>query len=308
MPLPRPGAKVTRIPEANPTGRETTGSLAAAAQSASLVMPEVLPPLDEPAVEEISPAFHGQRGEPTTSALPPWEGAEAAEEEVVVDQTKAPPAAVQPTATHAPAVIPPRPQTVAAVVDAPRGGIEARLAEQGFEGLDLGAGFGAFPSVVLKDDRFSTSDGDPLGQSFFCVIHGSKPKWIVKANDTDKKADYKYTRDKVNDTSGIPLTEAFAEWRKKGVMRGEPVWKPYLDVTAQLVSVEKRELGQVVILQIPQTSIEKIRGYLIQIGLQGFSPAEVITQVGLGQKVTSVDYPFWPWHFKKWGPLSRFDM
>jgi hypothetical protein len=64
----------------------------------------------------------------------------------------------------------------------------------------------------------------------------------------------------------------------------------------------------VVILQIPQTSIEKLKGYLTQLALQGRMPSEVITQVGLGQKVTSVDYPFWPWNFRKWGDLSKLDL
>jgi hypothetical protein len=177
----------------------------------------------------------------------------------------------------------------------------------GFEGLELGSGFGAFATVTLKDDNFSTTDGDKLGQTFACVIHDSKPKWVVKSSD-GRDAEFKYTTDRVHDTSGRPLETIFKIWRAQGLMQGDPIFKAYLDVTAQLVDVNKKELGQVVILQIPQTSIERLKGYLTNLALAGLSQHDVITQVYLGQKVTSTKHPFWPWALKKWGLLSQLGL
>ena len=63
------------------------------------------------------------------------------------------------------------------------GGVLRELEAQGFEGLDIG--FGSFPMVRLQDQTFSTNEGDTLGNTFLCIIHGSRTKWLYKAEDNN---------------------------------------------------------------------------------------------------------------------------
>ena len=299
MPLPRPGqkpgaARVQPIPEAAHTGRESLPEMDAVEDT------ERAPPLGRiPATqqEEAAPPLGGPFKE-TRGAVeeaPPWddaEGVDLADEEIVqVQETPRVPAAV--------AGLPAEGVRSAGLPTRAGDPVTRQLAESGFDGLDLGSGFGAFPNVVLKDDVFSTTDGDKLGETFACIIHSSRPKWIVKSSD-QKDAEFKYTYDKETDTQGRPLSKIYKIWRAQGLMDGEPVFRSYLDVTAQLVDVSRKELGSVVLLQIPQTSIERLKGYLTNLMVQGLKPSGVITQVYLGQKVTSVKHPFWPWAFKKY--------
>jgi len=304
MALPRPG-RVARIPEALPTGRESLPELAE-----EQAPPLGIPPVVDEAPPALSPTFSRQ-AEPADDV--PWDAPEFAPEAEV--EVVEPPAAHQPyvaPAAHPVASV--QAQTVPSTSPmgqmtspAAAGNVNQVLANMGFEGLELGMGFGAFPTVVLKDDVFITSDGDKLGSTFACVIHTSKPKWIVKSSSAND-AEFKYTKDKVNDTSGRPLETIFKIWKAQGLLTGDPIWKPYLDVTAQLVDVNKKEMGQVVILQVPETSIERFKGYLTMLAIEGVVPASVITQVYLGQKVTSTKFPFWPWAYKKWALVSQLGL
>ena len=307
MPLPRPG-KVSSIPESQPTKQESLPALEQREERApDLVQPQETPAQSFGGAQQAKPAEDPPPWtDPSAKAdapalVPPSPDDEEAEVQVSHDQ---PAQVVNVPATQASPVggSMPAPSPMGQVVG---GSVTGSLAEMGFDGLDLGSNFGAFASVTLKDDRYKTTDGDDLGPTFACVIHDSKAKWIVKSSN-DKEADFKYTTDKVHDTSGTPLEVSFNAWRQKGIMPGEPVWKPYLDVTAQLFDPVKKELGQVVLLQIPETSIARLKGYITTCALNGHHPNTVITQVYLGQKVTSVKHPFHPWAFKTWAKLSAF--
>lgn len=330
MPLPlRPGSQARPIAAAAAAVRETLPELTE----------NPAPSLGVPSPEEMAAqaktdappgyAFAGQPGAtPSTDPLPagagidfaarptlsaparqPVEQVHSDEPEARVVEDRAPAQAAFPvTATPAPlALAAGQAPSVVAQVSAQPVNMNAALAQMGFEGLENGSGFGAFPTVTLKDDMFSTSDGEKLNQTFACIIHGSKAKYIVKASN-DKDAEFKYTPDKVNDSSGRPLAVTFNIWRAQGKMPGEPIFKAYLDATAQLFDVTSREMGPVVLLQIPETSIERFKGYLQTLLISGTAPSSVITQVYLGNKVTSVKHPFWPWAFKKWGTLASMGL
>jgi hypothetical protein len=178
------------------------------------------------------------------------------------------------------------------------------LEEDGFEGLDIG--FGSFSTVRLQDQTFSTNDGETLGNTFLCVIHASKTKFLYKAADSNECDDFAYSYDKVTTVTGNKsIDELTAEWAAKGYHN--PVWKKYLDVTAQLVDPNTRELGNLVILSIPNSSVPRLSGYIttLKIG-QGKSVSSVVTQVYPGQKVTSSKKPFYPWAFKAYSTVQGF--
>lgn len=323
MPLPRPGARpgsgaVKPIPQAQTKVKERAPNLPDDSSG------DVFPDQPHEAVESppLNEAFSRPRGASPVgmdeTALPwPEAGSEPAVEEPVRT----------PTASRRPA---PEPEEAELVGDAEadeyaayeqvagppavqgRGqamqahlthGPMRSLQEMGFDGLDLGAGFGAFPSVTLKDDRFKTSDGEDLGSGFFCVIHSSKPKWIVKSSE-DNDAEFVYTNDKQTTSNGRPLNAIYRMWRAQGMLTGEPVFKAYLDVMAQLIDLQTKQAQGIVLLQIPQTSIERFKGHLSSLLVQGLKPAEVITQVGLGAKITSVRHPFWPWAFRRYADVK----
>ena len=177
------------------------------------------------------------------------------------------------------------------------------LAEDGFEGLDIG--FGSFPMVRLQGQEFSTNEDEVLGNTFLCVIHASKVKWLYKAEDNNTTDEFVYSFDKEFTTNGKPIEEVTAEWAAQG--KTAPVWKKYLDVTAQLVDPNTKELGRLVILSVPNNSVPRLTGYITTLKLgSGCAPNQMITQVYPGQKVTNAVKPFHPWAFKAYMRLDRF--
>jgi len=174
------------------------------------------------------------------------------------------------------------------------GGAIGALAEDGFEGLDLG--FGAFPIVVLQNTGdFTSSEGAEFGTEFDCIVMNSREKFICKNTKADKdEEDFFYSYDKESATNGEPATKRIGEWAEKG---WGYEWKPYLDVAAQLVGGEYD--GELVMFSIPKTSIARFSGYLATVKMKAqVPPSGVITRVYRGDKITKVKYPFFPWAFK----------
>ena len=129
------------------------------------------------------------------------------------------------------------------------GDVVQQLEQAGFIGLELG--FGSFPTVRLQGESFSTSDGGSLGQTFACIIHSARPKYLLKCADVQNADEFVYSYDRKTTTGGKSIDQLVNIWKEKGW--DSPVWKDYLDVTAQLVGVEQRELGEVVMLSIPNS-------------------------------------------------------
>lgn len=180
------------------------------------------------------------------------------------------------------------------------GGALGALAEDGFEGLDLG--FGAFPIIVLQNTGdFTSSDGAELGTEFDCVVMNSRNKFICKNTGNPKDdEDFFYSYDKEVNTSGEDVKVKIAEWKGKG---WGYEWKPYLDVAAQIHGGDND--GELVMFSIPKTSITRFSGYLASVKMkEGVPPSGVVTRVYRGDKITKVKYPFFPWAFKMISVLS----
>lgn len=176
--------------------------------------------------------------------------------------------------------------------------IQQEMAEEGLEGLEMG--YGAFPNIVLKaEGHFETNEGKVIGSHFDGLVQSSRPKIIIKNTKCDKREeDFVYTYDatwQTNpdalDTNGRSIHATIAGWKEKG-WGFEP--KKYLDVG---IIVTGGELdGQFVIAQIPPTSIARFSGYSFT---HGKRVKDIVTRFSVGQKVTNVDYPFYPWAFSK---------
>lgn len=267
------------------------------------------PPLPGAKEEDVSydppPSKTAAQAEPV-SDIPPLPSAKETPPSLA-EETPPPPSA---TAPPPPATIAahsqqdPAPATTAAV-PAPAGvntsNISKALVEAGFEGLELG--FGAFPMVTLQNTEFSTSDGISLGHEFFAVIHSSRKKYLLKANRGRDEEEFTYSYDKITTIGGKSVDEVKQEWLRSGYE--SPEWKEYLDVTAQLIDIQKRTIDQMVLLSIPHSSNARLSGYITTILTSGTSPADVVTHVHLGQQVTAAKKPFYPWAFKKYALLGE---
>lgn len=182
------------------------------------------------------------------------------------------------------------------------------LSKEGFEGLELG--FGAFPTVVLNSEgQLQTGDGKLLGDHIVGTVDASKQKFLVKNTKCEKREeDFFYVFDQnwasnpnAVDSQGRNPHEKVAEWAGKGW--GYEV-KKYLDLCVILTTaateasgVEVLSEGDMVLVQIPKTSISRFSGYAARAGLNALR--SVPTRFAVGQKITGVDYPYYPWDFRK---------
>ena len=182
------------------------------------------------------------------------------------------------------------------------------LANEGYEGLELG--FGAFPSIVLNSEgQLQTGDGKLLGDHIIGTVDASKQKFLVKNTKCDKREeDFFYvfdqnwaTNPKAIDSQGRNPHDKIKEWEAKGW--GYEV-KKYLDLCVILTrpateasGVEILSEGDMVLVQIPKTSISRFSGYAARAGLAALR--SVPTKFSVGQKITGVDYPYYPWDFRK---------
>lgn len=185
------------------------------------------------------------------------------------------------------------------------GGAIANLESEGFEGLKLG--FGAFPGIVLPSEgRFKINGQENfIGEAFTGHIHSTKSKWIVKVDTQDKDLEkYVYTYDNPRNpealtTGGTKVADFIAEQEAKGQ---KIKIKDYLDVLFEVNDeLGNGELnpGDLVLLSIPDTSIKRLSGYLVQLQMRKKNPRDVVTRVSVGAKITTVAKPYYPWSFKE---------
>ena len=184
-------------------------------------------------------------------------------------------------------------QTTAVAPTTGSGGAVASLAEEGFEGVSVG--FGTFPQVVLVNEgHFESSEGWDMGDGFDCLLMGSKVKYILKNTKClQKDEDFAYSYDKLNDVNGTPLQEYIDKWDTEGWGHE---FKEYREVPAQVVGGDWD--GELIVLSVPSSSIKRFNGHLVRSKMRGKDVAEVLTRVCVGDKITNVDYPFYPWAFK----------
>ena len=232
----------------------------------------------------------------------PVTAAEPAAEPVAAAEQPAASAAEEKTTTVATSSAPKPPAAVALGSS----NVLQDLSQDGFEGLKLG--FGAFPGIVLPSEgRFKVNGEEKfLGESFTGVIQGTKAKWIVKVDTTDKdKEKYVYTYSDPRDpnsltTGGTKVVDFIADQEAAGLRCKV---KDYVDVLFELAEVEDKSgalaAGDLVMLSIPDTSIKRLSGYMVQLGMKKKGPRDVVTRVSVGAKVTSVANAYYPWSFKE---------
>lgn len=175
---------------------------------------------------------------------------------------------------------------------------QQQLEDMGFEGLNFG--FGSFPIISLQNEgHFESSEGGSLDQEFYCVLGASKNKFIYKNNAQGKDEDFCYSYDQEFAVSGERLDDIIAAWKANGYTFEK---KPYLDVQATLRTNDEDD-GTLILLSVPKTSIPRFSGYVATQMAQGKVPSSYMTRVYMGDKVTKVKHPFYPWAFKFYADL-----
>ncbi|MGD2065576.1 MAG: hypothetical protein PVI43_00215 [Candidatus Bathyarchaeota archaeon] len=179
------------------------------------------------------------------------------------------------------------------------GKFENRMAEKGFEGLDMG--FYSFTVIKLGPEGvFQKADDDEeLGKELVCQILQSRPKWAYGVKHDQDKNEFSYDRE--TNPKGENIDDIIAEWKAEDP-DAEITEKQYLDVTARILggdTDEANELeGEVVILSVAPTSVQKFTGYIGKLDFNGKNITQVETVVYVGKKVTKAVKPFYPWAFK----------
>ena len=173
------------------------------------------------------------------------------------------------------------------------------LAEAGFEGLDLD--FSSFTSIVLNDGQFECSNGKVLdSKGFKCRITRTRKKYAFRSNHLEAKDvevvySYELTDASRPDSN---VAKKIAEWKADGHDMKEV--KEYLEVWGTMEDdMGDGEMNQsLVMISIPPTSKGRISGYLATEQMKGHQPSDYITHFYRGEKVTKVDFPYYPWAFK----------
>jgi len=182
----------------------------------------------------------------------------------------------------------------------------ASLAEQGFEGLQID--YTSFPQITLKDGEFNLSTGGVIpataNAGFKGRITATKMKYAfrIKTKSDDEDADVQFT-DNLADAKD-PLTKVGAkvkEWEDEDLPWE---YKEYVDcyvMVEEVLGDTGKELeGQLVVCQIPQTSRGRLTGMLATAAMKyQQQPGDFLTHFTRGNKVTNVQFPFYPWDFKR---------
>lgn len=174
------------------------------------------------------------------------------------------------------------------------GSVEQQLAEEGFEGMEVG--YHSFITIKLPADGiFETSEDDQIGKSFICNLISSKAKFAYFP-DTDDDDDDSciYSYDGITTTSGDSVEEAIAEWKEEGFKVSK---KKYVDVQADVLSGDLE--GETVMLSVAPASVQKLTGYLGKLRRKGYALQDTVTEVYAMDKVKLKNgNSFYPWGFR----------
>ena len=172
---------------------------------------------------------------------------------------------------------------------------QTSLVTQNFD--DLAFDWTSFPTISLKiEGTLVDIDNHDYGKEIFCRILGWKKRWVYRANPvTDNKRDVGFSYDQVTIQTGVSVAAKIAEWEAMGRTVEE---REYLEVVVQMEAPEEPYDGEYRILSVSPTSKGRFAGYAqraAQLG-QG-NTANVVTRVYVGDKITKVANPFYPWMF-----------
>lgn len=192
----------------------------------------------------------------------------------------------------------PTPHAPPAVVEAGTVQVMDSLAQSGFAGLEID--WTSFPTVVLNQGEFETSDGNPLGVEQFSVrLMQSRKRYVLRTtviDDDDAELAYTYDLGEL-DNPESDLAIKVTKWREEDDLDYKV--KEYIEVVA-LVEDDNCTLNQqMVLLQIPPTSSGRFSGYTASNQMVHRQlPSEYLTLCTRGEKVTKAPKPFYPWAFK----------
>lgn len=173
-------------------------------------------------------------------------------------------------------------------------------AEQGFEGLEVGAF--SFERVKLHEGRFLKGDNDEdLGTEFEFIAMTSRSSYIVRqGNFQDAEVFYSYSPDGSTLTDGSSSKEITDKWLEDGYgTKDEPLdIRKYLEVMAEIVS-EDHNNGSIVNLNIPPTSLQRFGGTSMIAKARFGAPnlSYVVLKASVGAKVGEGNKAFRPWNF-----------
>lgn len=216
-----------------------------------------------------------------------------ASEESVLDQPDPEPAVAQTTAVAAPTGQ--APATVASgAADA-----ATKLAESGFSGLHID--WTSFPTVVLDNGDFCTSDGQTLDtpRSLNVRLMQSRMRYVLRTNaDDDDDAELAYTYNLAElDDAESDLAQRVTKWKEEDGLDFSV--KEYIEALAIVVEEESSLAEQMVLLQIPPTSTGRFSGFTTSnLLIKQLEPTGYITRCYAGNKVTKAKKPFVPWAFE----------
>ena len=206
-----------------------------------------------------------------------------------------------PVATQGAAALPAKAtDTAAAVAEqlAPVTSVADFLAEQGF--TDVQIGFGSFPTIVLKDGTFTTTDHPRFGTEFEFKFLAERPNYLFKGDvtaiDRSKPEELHYSVDGITTTDGQLIADIQKDWYDRGVPHDRTSYK------LLLVDVLDTDLaGEVCEIQIPPLSQPIWNGFISLLARRGVRVADVVIQAFVGAEVGSGKKAFNPIRFKRIG-------
>lgn len=170
-------------------------------------------------------------------------------------------------------------------------------AEQGFEGLELGAF--SFDRLILNNGVFQLGqEKEDIGRSVNFVVMSSRPQYIVSRTDDqdDDNVFYSYSADGSTKSDGSSAQEILDEWKEDGY--DKPVIKKYLEVMAEIVDDPERE-GMMVSISLPPTAQQRFGGVIFQAARRfRANPDGVVITAEVGKTVVVGKKSYNPWTFK----------
>ena len=170
-------------------------------------------------------------------------------------------------------------------------------AEQGFEGLELGAF--SFDRLILNNGVFQLGqEKEDIGRSVNFVVMSSRAQYIVSRTDDqdDDNVFYSYAADGSTKSDGSSAQEILDEWKEDGY--DKPVIKKYLEVMAEIIDDPERE-GTMVSISLPPTAQQRFGGVVFQAARRfRANPDGVVITAEVGKTVVVGKKSYNPWSFK----------
>lgn len=225
-----------------------------------------------------------------------WEHSEEFEQEAVIEEHLA-----EPAASTAVAV---RTQNTEVRSAIPAGSNVVHLSEAGFDGLELGSR--SFPIISLKTDGvFEDTEGNSYGKEIRVRVINSRRKTAVQGSKTERGKPVEevfFTYDGVTTSGNKLVSEIIQEWEENGYTIAK---REYTDVLCTIDDPESEFDSELRVLSISPTSRERLAGKMTTLQLQNKWNAEDLREnigdyimiASVGAKVQKAIQPFWPWSF-----------